>query len=29
MCEKKILVNEYWFNEHSTNDQQKIDCKLY
>ena len=29
ICEKKILVNEYWFNEHSTNDQQKIDCKLY
>jgi len=29
MCEKKIIVNEYWFNEHSTNAQQKIDCKLY
>jgi len=29
LCDKKILVNEYRFNEHSTNDQQKIDCELY
>ena len=28
LSEKKILVNEYWFNEHSV-DQQEIDCQLY